>query len=52
MTRFRVEDLQSRVKTIREDAVRQLKDRQDLYEDGGDVIRLGKQRFCRQHSAT
>ena len=42
----RVEDLQSRMKTVREDAVRQLKDRQDLYEDGGDVIRLGKQRFA------
>ena len=43
---IRVEDLQSRLKTIREDAVRQLKDRQDLYEDGGDIIRLGSQRFA------
>ncbi len=42
----RVEDLESRLKTIREDATRQLKDRQDLYEDGGDVIRLGNQRFA------
>lgn len=42
----RVEDLQSRLKTIREDSIRQLKDRQDLYEDGGDLIRLGKQRFA------
>ena len=42
----RVEDLQSRLKTIREDATRQLKDRQDLYEDGGDVIRLGTKRFA------
>ena len=42
----RVEDLQSRMKTIREDATRQLKDRQDLYEDGGDIIRLGTQRFA------
>ncbi len=42
----RVEDLQSRMKTIREDATRQLKDRQDLYEEGGDVIRLGSQRFA------
>ncbi len=41
----RVGDLQSRLKTVREDATRQLKDRQDLYEDGGDVIRLGKHRF-------
>lgn len=43
---IRVEDLQSRMKIIREDAVRQLKDRQDLYEDGGDIIRLGKHRFA------
>ncbi|TWU59020.1 ATPase involved in DNA repair [Rubripirellula tenax] len=43
---IRVEDLQSRMKTIREDATRQLKDRQDLYEDGGDIIRLGRQRFA------
>ena len=42
----RVEDLQSRLKTIREDSIRQLKDRQDLYEDGGDVIRLGNRRFA------
>jgi hypothetical protein len=42
----RVQDLQSRLKTIREDATRQLKDRQDLYEDGGDVIRLGNHRFA------
>jgi len=42
----RVGDLESRLKTIREDASRQLKDRQDLYEDGGDVIRLGRHRFA------
>ncbi|MEL6107543.1 MAG: DNA repair ATPase, partial [Planctomycetota bacterium] len=42
----RVEDLQSRMKTIREDSVRQLKDRQDLYEDGGEIIRLGRHKFA------
>ena len=42
----RVEDLQGRLKTIREDANRQLRDRQDLYEDGGDIIRLGNQKFA------
>jgi ATPase involved in DNA repair/ATPase family associated with various cellular activities (AAA) len=42
----RVEDLQSRLKTIREDSTRQLKDRQDLFEDGGDLIRLGKRKFA------
>lgn len=42
----RVEDIQSRLKTIREDALRQLKDRQELYEDGGEAIRLGRHRFA------
>ena len=42
----RVEDLQSRLKTIREDSTRQLKDRQDLYEAGGDIIRMGQQKFA------
>ena len=43
---IRVEDLQSRLKTIREDSTRQLKDRQDLYEEGGDLIRMGRQKFA------
>lgn len=42
----RAEDLASRLKTIREDSVRSLKDRQDLYEQGGDIIRLGKRKFA------
>ena len=41
----RVEDLQSRLKTIREDSTRQLKDRQDLFESDGAIIRLGQKRF-------
>lgn len=41
----KVDDIQSRLKTIREDAVRQLKDRQDLFEEGENVIRLGNHRF-------
>ncbi len=40
----RVDDIQSRLKTIREDAVRQLKDRQELQE-GGNVIRFGRHKF-------
>lgn len=39
------EDIQSRLKTIREDAVRQLKDRKELFVDGQNVIRLGKHAF-------
>lgn len=41
----KVDDIQSRLKTIREDAVRQLKDKQELYEGGDHVIRFGSHRF-------
>jgi hypothetical protein len=41
----KVDDIQSQLKTIREDAVRQLKDRQDLYVDGQNVIQLGRHKF-------
>ena len=41
----KVGDIQSRLKTIREDAVRQLKDRHELYVDGANVIQFGKHRF-------
>lgn len=41
----KVDDIQSRLKTIREDSVRQLKDRQELFVDGENVIRLGKHKF-------
>ncbi len=41
----KVDDIQSRLKTVREDAVRQLKDRQELYVDGEMVLRLGTHRF-------
>ncbi|MBW3543100.1 MAG: AAA family ATPase, partial [Planctomycetes bacterium] len=41
----KVDDIQSRLKTIREDAVRQLKDKRDLYADGGHIIKLGRKAF-------
>jgi hypothetical protein len=41
----KVDDIQSRLKTIREDAVRQLKDRQELFVAGENVIKFGKHRF-------
>ncbi|HHG86607.1 MAG TPA: AAA family ATPase, partial [Bacteroidetes bacterium] len=41
----KAEDLQSRLKTIREDTVRQLKDRQELFVDGQNVIKLGRNHF-------
>ncbi|MFP4106207.1 MAG: DNA repair ATPase [Phycisphaerae bacterium] len=41
----KADDVTSQLKTIQEDAVRQLKDRQALYEDGDNVIKLGNHRF-------
>ena len=41
----KADDIQSRLKTVREDAVRQLKDRQELFVEGEMVIRLGQHRF-------
>jgi len=41
----KVDDIQSQLKTVREDAVRQLKDRQELFVDGQEVIKLGERRF-------
>jgi MoxR-like ATPase len=42
----KAQDAESRLKTIHQDAVRQLKDKQALYEDGDNVIRLGEHRFA------
>ena len=44
-TRVKADDLQSRLKTVREDAVRQLKDRQELFAGGTNVIQLGRHQF-------
>jgi len=41
----KVDDIQSRLKTVREDAVRQLKDRQELYVDGENIIKFGSRKF-------
>ena len=41
----KVDDIQSRLKTVREDAVRQLKDRQELFVDGENAVRFGKHVF-------
>lgn len=41
----KVDDIQSQLKTVREDAVRQLKDRQELFVDGEQVIRFGQRKF-------
>lgn len=41
----KADDLGSRLKTVREDAVRQLKDRQDLFAGGSNAIQLGRHQF-------
>lgn len=41
----KVDDIQSRLKTIKEEAVRQLQDKAELFEDGQNIIRFGKHRF-------
>ena len=41
----KADDLQGRLKSVQQDAVRQLKDRQDLFVDGENVIQLGRHKF-------
>src|SRR5690606_7636666 len=37
----KADDIEARLKGVRDQAVRSLRDRSDLFEDGGQVIRLG-----------
>src|SRR5690606_21539918 len=39
------DDLQTRLKTLQDDAVRQLKDRKELFAGGKDVLQFGRHRF-------
>ncbi len=41
----KADDLQGRLKSVQQDAVRQLKDRNELFVGGGEVIQLGRHRF-------
>jgi hypothetical protein len=41
----KVDDIQSRLKSIREDAVQQLRDKKELFVEGENTIRLGKHLF-------
>ena len=41
----KVDDIQSRLKTAREDTVRQLKDKNELFVGGKNLIKLGKHQF-------
>jgi hypothetical protein len=41
----KADDVEARVKSARQDAVRNLRDKQDLFEGGDNVIKLGRHRF-------
>ena len=41
----KADELQSRLKTVKEDAVRQLKDRAELFTDGGQALKFGPYAF-------
>ncbi|MBL8950952.1 MAG: DNA repair ATPase, partial [Myxococcaceae bacterium] len=41
----KADELDSRLKTARQDALRALRDKKDLFEDGANVIKLGAHRF-------
>ncbi|MHA7055934.1 DNA repair ATPase [Aquimarina sp. M1] len=41
----KAETIETALKVAKEDASRKLKDKQDLYEDGENIIRLGKHKF-------
>ncbi|WP_396177142.1 DNA repair ATPase [Flavobacterium sp.] len=47
----KAESIETELKSAREDALRRLKDKQELYEDGENIIRLGKHKFAvnKQH---
>ena len=41
----KAESIETSLKVAKEDALRKLKDKQELYEDGENVIRFGKHKF-------
>jgi ATPase involved in DNA repair/ATPase family associated with various cellular activities (AAA) len=41
----KADDIQTRLKTLQEDSGRQLKDRKELFADGGNAIQLGRHKF-------
>ncbi len=41
----KADDVEAKIKASRDQALRQLRDRKDIYEDGEAVIKLGKHRF-------
>lgn len=41
----RADELQTRLKTIQQDSLKQIRDKAELFADGGDLIQLGKHKF-------
>lgn len=42
---IKADDIQSKLKTVKEDAIRQLKDKNELFVDGGNTIKFGNHQF-------
>jgi MoxR-like ATPase len=42
---IKADDIQSKLKTVKEDAIRQLKDKNELFVDGGSTIKFGNHQF-------
>ncbi|MEL7120928.1 MAG: DNA repair ATPase [Bacteroidota bacterium] len=45
----KADGIQTRVKSLKEEAIRQLRDRQELFVDGKNIIQLGKHKFSVNH---
>ncbi len=41
----RADELQTKLKTLQQDSLKQIRDKADLFVDGGDLIQLGKHKF-------
>lgn len=41
----RADDLQTKLKTLQQDSLKQIRDKADLFVEGGDLIQLGRHRF-------
>ncbi len=42
---IKADDIQSKLKTVKEDAIRQLNDKNELFVDGGNTIKFGNHKF-------
>ncbi|MBF7074146.1 DNA repair ATPase [Glaciecola sp. MH2013] len=42
---IKADDLEAQLKAVKEQGIRSLRDKQDIFEDGGNVIKLGKHKF-------